>query len=458
MEAVKNTKQYVDYQAQKSGSGCGCWAIGCGSIILLLMVLCGGGFYTMFYSSAPLKFIEAAIEESGEVEIEGLSGNFMSGFTIDELRFKSEGDKWSSLTNIKFKYKSSWFRSDRLIIEDISVDGGTIYANFDSSGAELEFDPNFDSGFNEARDEIQNEMGGNFSAIKEVRIDLIRIANLKIIDPDTEDTITLDEIKFDGFHFEEGVLTNMGSLLVESSQLEIKTTTSDRLSEYANAKRFTGKLSADMDRRLIKDMPIDVDLAFDDQGEMIYFADAFEGAFVAERKDKVTKFTLKDLSLADYFKSETSGVMPSKINIKFSAEKGFLPKSIEKDGSFYLGETQFSKLTLDPNSTEGNATIIGTSESRRGTTMVRVNMRRSSWGRITLSSNTREEPNDLWAQTIFGKEYANLNAGQRMTIDKTILFNTRTVRKSEPEMEAEKSAEDVPAEAPEGRESLLPIK
>ncbi len=465
MEAVKNTKQYVDYQSQKSGSGCGCWAIGCGSIILLLMVLCGGGFYTIFYSSAPLKLIEAAIEESGEVEIEGLSGNFMSGFTIDELRFQAEGDEWSSLTNIKFKYKykRSWFQANRIIIEDISVDGGTIYANFDPNRAEFEIDPDFDFEFNEARDEIQSEMGDGLAGIKEVRIDLIRIANLKIINPETQDTVTLDEIKFDGFHIEDGVMTSMGNLLVKSSQMNIRTTTSDHFSEHANAKRFTGQVNAEMDRRLIQDMPVEVDLAFDDRGNMLYLANFFDGAVVADRKDDVTEFTLTDFSLGEFFKSEKVGVMPSEINVEFSADKGFLPTTIGKDGSFSLGQTQFTDLKLDSKAKAGSATIVGISETKRGTIMARVKMsRRSSWGRIALSSNLGAAPDELWARTVFGKPYLELEPQQRELIDQSVLFNTKPVKKveskSKTDTPAKAEAEDAAAEVMEDLESLLPIR
>lgn len=454
MEVVKNTKQYVDYQSQKSGSGCGCWVIGCGSIILLFVALCGGGFYTLFYSSVPLRMIETAIEDSGEVEIDGLSGSIMSGFTIEKLRFKTEGDQWSHLSNIKFKYKSSWFNSDRIIIEDISVDGGTIYAKFDPDNAEFEMDPDFDAEFDEARNEIESEFGrGSFGGIKEVRVDLIRIANLKIVNPDTNDEITLDEVKFDDFHFEDGVLLSMGNLLVNSSQMNITTSPSDHFSEYETAKHFSGQLNEAVDHRFKKDMPIKVDLAVDDAGEMLYYAYLYDGAVVADRENQLTEFTVTDFNPEDYFKSERSGILPSKINVKYSAKTGFLPISVEEGGSFNLGKTQFSQLTLDKSA--GSATIVGKAEVDGQTVTAQVRMsQRTGWRRITLSSDQETPPQDVWSQTVFGDSFANLQPEQQEAITKALMYNAKRERPAEQSDKAEEKVE----EPTESLEPLMPAK
>lgn len=455
MEAIKNTKQYVDYQSQKSGGGCGCWAIGCGSIILIMMLMCGGGFYTVFYSSAPLMLIERAIEENEDVEIEGLRGNFMSGFTIEELRFKTEGDEWSNLTNIKFKYKSSFFNSDRIIIEDISVDGGTIYAKFDPNQAEIEMDPTFNSEFKEARDEIESEMGDAFDQIKEVRVDLIRIANLKIINPETEETVTLDEIKYDGFHIENGQLTSLGNLLVESSQMNINTTPSDRYSEYDNAKRFAGKINARMDRRLINDLPIEVDMAVDKKGNVIFHAQFFDGALISESLDEDNnQFTLSEFTPAEYFTSDKAGVMPSNISVQFQSSQGNLPDSVDSSGTFDLGITTFSNLEMAPDSAPGTAAIVATGTVNGQTVTATVNFtHQNSWGKIELTSEGDDSSKDLWANTIFGQNYAELDGPRKRSIDKAIAYNRKPVpppAPTAPEVEMENATKEL--------EALLPTK
>lgn len=448
MEAVKNTKQYVEYQSQKSGSGCGCWVIGCGSILLLFVALCGGGFYTLFYSSAPLKLIESAIEDSGEVEIDGLSGNFMSGFTIEKLRFKTEGEEWSHLSNIKFKYKSSWFQSDRIIIEDISVDGGTIYAKFDPNNAEFEMDPDFDEELGEARNEIESELGkGSLAGVKEVRIDLIRIANLKIVNPDTKDEVTLDEIKFDNFHYEDGDFLDLGNLLVNSSQMSISTSPSERYSQYDNAKRYTGQISEAMDHRFTKDVPIEVDLAVDSSGDMLYHANLYDGSVIADRVDDLTQFTVKDFNPEDYFKSDRAGILPSKINLNFSANSGFMPTAVESDGTFHLGQTQFSQLMLEKSA--GSATIVGKANVDGQVVTAEVQMsQRAGWRRITLSSEPEMPLQDLWSKTVFGKAFVDLKPDQQQAVSQALMYNAKP---KGPARQSDKAEEKVD-------EPLMPVK
>ena len=67
----------------------GCFGIGCVSIVIIIFAVCVGGYYSVFHSSLPLKIIEAAIEEDGEAEIDGLTGTLSSGFSADEFRFKA---------------------------------------------------------------------------------------------------------------------------------------------------------------------------------------------------------------------------------------------------------------------------------------------------------------------------------------------------------------------------------
>ena len=70
------------FSEKKQGSkGCVFGCLGCfGVIVLGLIVVIGVGYYSVFYSSAPLKLVEAMIEGNEGVEIRGLSGTISSGF------------------------------------------------------------------------------------------------------------------------------------------------------------------------------------------------------------------------------------------------------------------------------------------------------------------------------------------------------------------------------------------
>ncbi len=82
---VPNKPMPPQYQAPYAGGtsggrGCGCFAFGCGGLLLGLIALCGVGYYSLLYSNLPLRFVQQALESSGNVKIEGLKGNLNTGF------------------------------------------------------------------------------------------------------------------------------------------------------------------------------------------------------------------------------------------------------------------------------------------------------------------------------------------------------------------------------------------
>ena len=195
------------------GGGCGLGCIGIGCVGLILVVFGGviAGYYTLFYTSVPLQLMESAIEESGEVEIEGLEGSLSSGFSADEFKFKADGENWSVLTDISFKYdqNSSMFGSDKLVIKDLSVGGGTIYGDFDPEDQQFDFDNDFKDEFDEefsSQDEA--EIKAAFGQL-EVRLEKVEISNLKFVNPKTELEYKVDEILFENFVFNRGDFENL---------------------------------------------------------------------------------------------------------------------------------------------------------------------------------------------------------------------------------------------------------
>ena len=110
--------------------------------------------------------------------------------------------------------------------------------------------------------ELEDEIGSSFG-IGELRIDSVSITDLKIVNPDSELEVSIDEITFQDFHLKNGVLQSIGKLLVRSSQLELKTVPSVEFTEIQNTQRFEGVLRADSDHRLHSDVPFAIDFGVD---------------------------------------------------------------------------------------------------------------------------------------------------------------------------------------------------
>ncbi len=403
----------------KKGCGIGCLGIGCIGAFVLMVVVCSGGYYGLFHSSLPLMLIEQAIEQDGDVEIEGLEGSLLTGFSADELRFKSDGEQWSSLTDIKFKYNGgiSIFGSDRLLISEISVNGGTIYANWDPEDNEIDFSGSFsDEISEELNDEFRREAGGmpNF---KEVKIGLVRVANLKIVNLDNDMEIVIDEIKYSDFHWENGRLKSLGELIVKSSELDIDSVPSVDFAEESNALRLEGVLRKRADHRLLNDVRFVFDLAVDDDLEMTMRSQQFDGKIQIDQLTDETVVTYDDFSPSQFFKSESGAITASEINVGLKYEerkKQDRSASVKKEGSFKIGKTKFDNLKIsDEREHEFQVVGEGVVDGIAVTASIRIGSPYSPFIDVALKSEEFESSDELWAKTIFGKPFGDLNEEQQ---------------------------------------------
>lgn len=459
MKPKPNPKQHVQFDNPGRGCGMGCWSIGCMGVCGAIIMLCFAGYYSLFHSSLPLRLMEAAIEESGEVEIEGLSGSLSSGFSADELRFKTVDDHWSSLTDIKFNYEGdvSIFGTDSLIITELSVAGGTIYAEWDPNENELDFDPDLGEEIDEELKELDEEFRDEFgrsTGLKEVRIDLVSVKNLKIINPETELTITVDQLKFEGFNWQKGDLKNLGTLSIRSSQMDLETLPSIEFADFKHAQRIEGTLRSGADHRLKNDVPFVFDFGVNNDLKVYLDAELFGGGLrMSQRVDRDT-LVYDDFTLSDYVDPTSFGALPAHVNMKLEFEKNATegPVKLEPGGSFELGQTRFDALRLE-NPEQGPSYLIATANVDGATVTATIHIKRPSapaWA-TKLQSDDFDSAEELWARTLFGIAVVDLSDDQRATIQASLTAPTRTRQpdvdsKSPPTAEQEPDAEQEPAD------------
>ena len=457
-------KEYVQFD-QPSGGGCGmgCWAIGCTAVIALMFVFCGGGFYGLFYSSLPLKFVESAIESEGNVEIEGLKGSLTSGFTADTLRFESVKDKWSELSDIKFKYSggSSFFRSDSLIIEEISVNGGTIYAEWDEGETELNFELDFDRDMDLGSEfeDLEREFGRS-GGPREIRIDLVRVANLKIINTNTGVEITLDDIKFSGFQYLEGELVDLGEFLVKSSQLEMVTVDSTEFAEEEHSKRFEGTVRKGVDHRLTKDLPFAFDFSVNDEFLVDMVSVLADGQVRFQERDDVRSIRFSEFTPGEYIAPRNGQILPSQIDFTLTdseASDELDRYLLDGEGALSMGKTVFelsqSSEVADtdeelPTRLFGEALV----DNKKVALEVIMGSPYSPTWRIALSSGEFESENEVWAQTVFGASFSELNEAQQSSVVASVAASKPPVRKQAAEDTEDESEQSDDADEELGSE------
>ncbi|MDG2385181.1 MAG: hypothetical protein P8N76_26155 [Pirellulaceae bacterium] len=183
--------------------------------------------------SYPLSELEKVIESSGDVQVEGLAGTISSGFHIDQLRFRTNQDqtaaaqgknpsdkqKWSTLENIDFKFNGVWdlISEQRFIIDQLSVTKGIVYyTRSNKKQPHQNNSPVTHDDHDPSRDTDPSAKTSD-KLLKEVRVDLIQVSNLKFIETVSGDESDLGKFAIKDFHYEDDKLQNIG--LVEIAGL-----------------------------------------------------------------------------------------------------------------------------------------------------------------------------------------------------------------------------------------------
>lgn len=438
---------------------------GCGIMVMLFMVACVGSYYSLMHTSMPMVWIKRALEEDGNVRIEGLRGTINSGVEIDRLEFQGESDRWNELRDIKFKFNGfvNLARTKRLIIKEASVGGGTIYAEFDEEGdGDIDADINPEEIGEEIADEIGNEIedfqremkDGNLDELNEFRVDKIQVTNLKIVNPQTETTLAFDNVEFKNFQMLSGVVTSLGDLNVASDQLDLESSPSTVYADEKVAWNLTGRVKQRLHKKLTTDLPFDIDFAFAGKKlkSRMILCDGQIKLF--EPWGDKRKIQLLGFSPTDYLELdnklvptswnlianiETIGEAPvedvstedsdegTKKRTKKTSNKDrtIREMTIEPGSSFQLGNTLFEieteQIQLGPGEKVEPAHIIARGEYNSRKITARLSLLEGPpFVSVSLSSADKTKPKDLWAQLFFQSDYANLDNDQESQVDRAV--------------------------------------
>ncbi len=442
----------------QEGRGCwmGCFGIGCLIIVVGFFGLLVGGWYSMMHTRLPLILIEQAIEEDGKVKIEGLSGSVSKGVHIDEIKFLTVDDEhWSELHGIKFDYNGlmQMSRTGRFIVEQMSVDRGTIYADIEGPDDFL-FSPSDLNEIEEFKD----------SDLTELRVKLLEVNNLKIINLDTDYSVEIETASLKDFvaNGKDGIV-DLGQLTIKSNVLEAETEASPKWPESPTAKRIRGKLHAKFSDQMKQDVDFAVDLDFEKSSDRRAVS-MFNHAWVQEFSAQQRMIQLTDFSPADYFDSDQ--ILPGHIQLVATHAKTDVEKEetrsednpgsditweLAPGASFQLGKTTFQIESVAGNraplrSIVGKASVNG--EPFSAELLCRDYFQK---GRIDLKVDGQTADRTDWAQVVFGNDFESLSRDDQRVLEATI---EASKVKSEPADPDSDETEDQKAEKEESTESL----
>jgi hypothetical protein len=433
-----------------SGRGCGCFAFGCGGVLLGLVGLCVAGYYTLFFSNVPLAMIKQALEESGNVKIDGLKGNFSSGFEMKAIRFKdpqqkTDGkteEKWSELNDIRVKYRNGGMFASSFTVEDISIAGGTIYSDLNFDG-ELSGDLVFDELQGEFGD-FQNEFSGSSRGTLEIKN--ISFRGLKIRDPKTDDEFHIDDITLKDVLIEDGRLVEFGDLVVKADMVELETIRSANIADAQLERTVKGRLQRGILSNVLTDLPFEIEFGVRADGKIAARSRWFDGKIlsVSGFADEPNRYQLTSFSPAEHLRIRGAGVMPTEINLDviYDAKKRQRIAGVESSGHLMLGISRLENFRLPETSDDSTARqfILATTEVEGKQVEAELYLlSQFPLVGVKLRNAADWSLEETWAKTVLGKPYGDLTNEQKDELQASIAqaereFKNRT-RREDGEME-----------------------
>lgn len=441
-------------QVQSGGSTgrvFGCAAIGCGSIVLMAIVACGVGYWGLFYSSYPLKMLESSIEESGDVEIEGMTGNISTGVEIEKLRFRENPNEenWSELNGVEVKYRSvgSMLNKSGFVVEKINIDSARFMVHLDE-----DFEVSSDLDFTEFVREIASAGDGEFDFDMqrgEIEVKQVWLKNIVLADPDNGRELRIDEVRFDGMRVVDGELKHLGDVTVRADLLEIDSSPSDKYPDRPINRKFDVRLKKEATPVLVQDLPLQVDFGYRNAKQTTASVSAFGGQILFEPPDGGEQIYLKfaKFTPADFLDAGRFGIMPSEVQLSLVRNQGKNKDWKLESGShsFVLGQTGFNVEQAGDKEMEyvAEGTVQGKTVTARLSLTGQLPLLR-----VRLESDEEWSDQDLWGRTVYDKPFSELDEERQKMVVRTLdaIKKSSAVKSESPEIPAIPKLPELPPE------------
>jgi len=386
---------------RKKSNGCGgCLLYGLGTIIFLILLVVGGGYYTVMHSSYPLRKIAEAIEQAAPpdapISIQDVSGSFSTGAQIKRLTWKD-----GEVENLCITYDNLFrsLRAKRFIFREISVTKAHI------SGLES-LTSNTPSESPEIEDAEDSPTDWDLFQIDKLSLsDIILSNNL------TGVSIVIPKFEWTGFKWEKGN-TQFGTINADTPAFKLVT---DDSKTPGFLKRFTGEIRPGLHASVLKAIPFEIECGPLGKN-MPCRLSAFNHAVTVEsHADGTGAMKVQGLDLSAYFKD----LLQNEIQLDIAFNNPDKESSFEiKSGSFILGKQRFAVIPMLLKGSEkeqSDEPILVARSEGEGVKITYTLRDKAPTGGFAeeLSSEPAMSPDALIATLFFGKPFAELSAAEK---------------------------------------------
>lgn len=406
----------------------------------MVLLIVGFGYVALFYTALPARVVFGVVEKlDPHWAFDDVSGTFSRGFTIGSLSYTHPEDpsRVSTIKNMGFEYENT---SEAIIITNIHLDTAYLYINpagdidesvyeetvtggGDSSamegGAGSLNEPDDANGNEPFDDESPDSFIDEYLAKKWI-VKEIRINDLTIEDPMTQEKTTIEKFESDGFMVAQETFL-LGRLVLASNNVDLTITPTGEMVEgrYGSAIDIRGRIGEKLHRALKKEIQFSCSVDFTRQPVVLGAFEGFGGAVKITGKNRDAQgIAFKNFSFDDYFLNES--VPPLRdvnLDVAYRLKNGDKVALEIFPGNFTLGDAFFTvnRTTIDLTDTPGANRELKARASSSGVDYT-LTITSEEETALHYSSEPRMEEEDVLATLVYGEKFNALGVEDKARI------------------------------------------
>ncbi|MDX1564280.1 MAG: hypothetical protein R3236_02685 [Phycisphaeraceae bacterium] len=228
--------------------------LGCGgAFVVMVLTVVIGGYIAFNHTSLPVRAMVGLLNQSPDIQIEGVSGSFSSGFTVQSIRLTDENGNVNELTDARLRYDRD---GETLIITELHLGSAHLFVDF--------------SAFESSESSSTEPSAGEEASVPTdgesipMVIQKASINDVKLQDVQTGELFHLKSVQLDNLILGQGRL-KLDRLVIDSSTCRLMVLPADGRDD---AYHIEGRLEKGFHKRILAPIEIAGDLVVGDESAL----------------------------------------------------------------------------------------------------------------------------------------------------------------------------------------------
>jgi hypothetical protein len=221
-------------------------------------------------------------------------------------------------------------------------------------------------------------------------------------------------------------VVDVGNVIVDTDDLEVRSMSTvafaDPSSPSMNARLIHGTWKPEMNPRMTGQTNFDFDFLVDEQHNLLFVFDMFDGAVRTSRTQMFSsgQLVFRDYSPNTIVEPSPKTIEPQNVFLRVEVDPRYplIPTNVDGGASMVIGSTRFDDFAV--NSDEQGLTLVGRATDEKRTITATVKFVRAFPMLVVVLSAPGLEEREVWAQVAFNQAWSQLEAEQQNVIEETV--------------------------------------